>query len=163
MKKVILIMFAVLLMAGGLSAHYVNINPEDHAMEGVATWYGTEPFLGNRTPSGIICDGRTPQTAHKTLPFGTIVDVTNVDNGRVVRVIVTDRGPYIDGRIIDLNPKWLMNDLCGKKCGMATVTVEIVNDFFTCTKFRCLSKIWGTKYLEEDKIDFFKLTWPPTR
>lgn len=135
--------------------------PSDHEMVGKATWYGVAPFLGNRTPSGIICDGITPQAAHKTLPFGTVVEARNVDNGRKVRVIITDRGPYIKGRILDLNPKWLMDDLCGKKCGMADVRLIIIDTWFSCKKFRCLSKQGFGLYLDEDEIKMFGLTWPP--
>lgn len=150
MKRLFMVL---ILLAVSAVAH-------DHAMEGIATWYGTEPFLGNRTPSGIICDGRTPQAAHKTLPFGTVVEVTNVKNERKVRVIITDRGPFVSGRVLDLNPKWLMNDLCGKKCGMATVSLAVVSKVHSCTKFRCLSATFG-KYLDENEIEKLGLTWPP--
>ena len=127
------------------------------AAHGIATWYGTAPFVGNRTPSGIICDGITPQAAHKTLPFGTVVEVTNVKNNRKIRVVITDRGPYVKGRIIDIGPKWLIDELCGKSCGMATVNIKVVDSTYSCKKYRCLSKNFG-KYLEEHEIKLLGLT-----
>lgn len=131
-----------------------------HQMEGIATWYGTSPFLGNRTPSGIICDGKTPQAAHKTLPFGVVVRVLNAENGNIAYVLITDRGPYVKGRILDLNPKWLMDYLCGKKCGMAKVRLQVVNDKYACKKYRCLSKHFG-KYLDKHEIEMLGLTKKP--
>lgn len=131
---------------------------KEHEMTGIASWYGHEPFLGNRTPSGIICDGRTPQVAHKTLPFGIILKVTNINTNRWAKVIVTDRGPYIKGRIIDFQAKWLMNGLCGKPCGLFPAKLEIIDTTYACTKYRCLSKYFG-KELEVEEIKKLGLTW----
>ena len=128
-----------------------------HQLTGICTWYGTGQFLGVRTPSGIICDGKTPQAAHKTLPFGTVVKATNIKNGRFVRVVITDRGPYKPGRILDLNAKWTMDRLCGKSCGMARVRVEVVDSSHACRKYRCLSKEFG-KYLDPDEINHLGLS-----
>lgn len=136
----------------------------DHKMDGIATWYGTGQFLGNRTPSGIICDGVTAQAAHKTLPFGTVVRVTEINSiydeeplYRSVVVVITDRGPYVKGRVLDLNAKWTINRLCGKPCGMATVVIEVVDDTYACKKYRCLSKVFG-KRLEKHEIELLGLT-----
>ena len=62
---------------------------------------------GDRTETGKASwyDDRPGICAHKTLPFGTVVTVTNVDNGRSVNCTVDDRGPFVEGRIIDLNPQ----------------------------------------------------------
>ncbi len=70
--------------------------------EGLASWYG--PGLrGHPTASGERFMPCKRTAAHRTLPFGTRVKVTNLENGRTVRVRINDRGPYVDGRIIDLS------------------------------------------------------------
>ena len=69
---------------------------------GVASWYGV-PYHGRRTASGEIYDMEQLTAAHRTLPFQTWVEVTDLDNGKRVSVRVTDRGPFVDGRIIDLS------------------------------------------------------------
>ncbi len=69
---------------------------------GIASWYGPG-FYGNRTSSGEIYDERDLTAAHRTLPLGTRVAVTNLDNGRTVEVRINDRGPFVDGRILDLS------------------------------------------------------------
>lgn len=69
---------------------------------GVASWYG-EPFHGRRTASGEVYDMHRFTAAHRTLPFHTLVEVTNLDNKRSVRVRITDRGPFVRGRIVDLS------------------------------------------------------------
>ncbi len=71
-------------------------------LDGKATWYG--PGLnGNKTASGEVFDMYGMTAAHKKLPFGTIVLVTNEANGKSVVVRITDRGPFVSGRIIDLS------------------------------------------------------------
>lgn len=69
---------------------------------GYASWYG-HPYHGRKTANGEIYDMNAMTAAHRTLEFGTGVDVTNVENGRQVRVRINDRGPFVDGRIIDLS------------------------------------------------------------
>ncbi len=69
---------------------------------GIASWYGPG-FHGHPTSSGEIYDQNQLTAAHQTLPLGTRVEVTNLDNGRSVEVRINDRGPFVDGRIIDLS------------------------------------------------------------
>src|SRR5438552_10764227 len=69
---------------------------------GVASWYGPG-FHGNRTANGEIYDQYELTAAHPSLPLGTRVMVTNLENGRAVQVRVNDRGPFVDGRAIDLS------------------------------------------------------------
>jgi len=69
---------------------------------GIASWYGPG-FHGNRTANGEIYDMYAMTAAHKTLPFGTIVKVVDLDTGKSVIVRINDRGPFIEGRIIDLS------------------------------------------------------------
>ncbi len=71
-------------------------------LNGIASWYGYD-FAGNRTASGKRYNPEGMTAAHRSLPFGTRVRVTNTRNGRSVVVSITDRGPYIRGRIIDLS------------------------------------------------------------
>jgi rare lipoprotein A len=70
--------------------------------KGIASWYG-EPYHGRRTASGEIYDMHQLTAAHKTLAFGSVVKVTRRDTGADVKVRVNDRGPFIEGRIIDLS------------------------------------------------------------
>lgn len=69
---------------------------------GVASWYGRD-FHGKATASGDLYDMNALTAAHKTLPLGTIVRVTNLHNGRSIDLLVNDRGPFVNGRLIDLS------------------------------------------------------------
>ncbi len=91
---------------------------------GMASWYGKK-FNGRPTASGEIFDMYKLTAAHKKLPFGTRVRVTNLKNGKSVVVKVNDRGPFVRGRIIDLSYAAakkikMIND------GVVKVRVEIV-------------------------------------
>ncbi len=92
---------------------------------GLASWYGKK-FHGRLTASGAIYDmyGRT--AAHKTLPLGTRVKVTRLDNGLTVTAKINDRGPFIEGRIIDLT-KTLAEELDMIASGTARVRVEAID------------------------------------
>jgi rare lipoprotein A len=76
--------------------------PGEYVEEGVASWYG-DPFNGRRTSNGEIYDMRQMTAAHRTLPFGAIVRVTNLRNGKQAEVRITDRGPFVANRVIDLS------------------------------------------------------------
>jgi rare lipoprotein A len=78
--------------AGTLSAEH----------KGVASWYGRQ-HQGKPTASGEIFEMRDLTAAHRTLPMGTRLMVTNLENGRVVEVRINDRGPFVDGRVLDLS------------------------------------------------------------
>lgn len=69
---------------------------------GVASWYG-EPFHGRTTASGEIYDMEALTCAHPSLPFGTVLLVENLVNGRSIRLRVNDRGPFKKGRILDVS------------------------------------------------------------
>ena len=69
---------------------------------GIASWYGPG-FDGNFTASGEAYDMYAISAAHKTLPFGSIVRVTDLETGRFIVVRINDRGPFVEGRIIDLS------------------------------------------------------------
>lgn len=70
--------------------------------EGLASWYGID-FHGKKTATGEVYDMFSISAAHKTLPLGTKVRVTNLENGRELELMVNDRGPFVDGRVIDLS------------------------------------------------------------
>jgi rare lipoprotein A len=71
-------------------------------LQGIASWYGEE-FAGRTTANGEIFDPSLLTAAHRTFPFGTILDITNAKTSQTVRVRVNDRGPYIGNRVIDLS------------------------------------------------------------
>ena len=90
--------------AGGIgpgvpSAPPVTVGSEE---TGLASWYGY-PYHGRRTASGEVYDMNDMTAAHRTLPLGTRLMVTNLDTGQAVEVRVNDRGPFVDGRILDLS------------------------------------------------------------
>jgi rare lipoprotein A len=70
--------------------------------EGSASWYGAQ-FNGRRASNGEIYDMNKMTAAHRTMAFGTVVKVTNLTNGKSAVVRITDRGPFVDNRIIDLS------------------------------------------------------------
>jgi rare lipoprotein A len=69
---------------------------------GIASWYGY-PYHGRRAANGEVYDMEKLTAAHRTLPFSSWVEVENLTNGKKVQVRVTDRGPFVEGRIIDLS------------------------------------------------------------
>jgi rare lipoprotein A len=76
--------------------------PPAEQLHGVASWYGEE-FAGRTTANGEIFDPMLLTAAHRTLPFGTVVDVKNAKSGQTVRVRINDRGPFVGNRMIDLS------------------------------------------------------------
>jgi rare lipoprotein A len=67
----------------------------------MASWYGV-PFHGRRAANGEVFDMNTLVAAHRTLPFGSFVRVTNLNNGKQTEVRIIDRGPFVEGRVLDL-------------------------------------------------------------
>lgn len=92
---------------------------------GLASWYG-EAYQYRKTASGELFDMNKLTAAHRTLPFGTVVEVQRMDNGRRVQVRINDRGPYVDGRIIDLSRR-AADQLGMLDIGLAEVVLRIVN------------------------------------
>lgn len=76
--------------------------PGKHDEIGLASYYN-DKYHGRKTASGTVYDRDKMTVAHPRLPFGTVVDVTNLANGKMVTVLVNDRGPFVKGRIIDLS------------------------------------------------------------
>ena len=91
---------------------------------GVASWYGGADGLnGNRTASGERFNTHDLTAAHRTLPFGTMLTVTNQNNGKTVTVKINDRGPFHGGRIIDLSSA-AASEIGIKRSGTGPVCLE---------------------------------------
>jgi rare lipoprotein A len=90
---------------------------------GVASWYG-DRFKRRPTASGEPFDPKDITAAHRTLPLGTIARVTNLANGRSILVRINDRGPYAQGRVIDLS-RSAAAQLGMKQDGVAQVRIEV--------------------------------------
>jgi len=92
--------------------------------DGSASWYGPG-FHGNRSASGEVFNQNALTAAHRSLPFGTQVRVTNLNNGRSVIVRINDRGPFSGGRIIDLS-RAAASAIDMVNAGVARVRVEVL-------------------------------------
>ncbi len=98
----------------------------DFPQRGIASWYGIE-YAGKPTASGEPFNPEDMTAAHRTLPFGTVVKVTNTHNGKHVIVRINDRGPFVRGRIIDLSRR-AAEELDMILTGTAPVIVEAADD-----------------------------------
>lgn len=96
----------------------------DHYLRGLSSWYGQD-FQGKPTASGAIYDMYKLTAAHRTLPLGTRARIWNVENGRSCIVLINDRGPFIEGRILDLSFAAALELLMAEK-GIAEVQIEIL-------------------------------------
>lgn len=90
---------------------------------GTASWYGPR-FHGKNTANGEVFNQNKLTAAHRTLPLGTTVEVTNVTNGKSVQVKINDRGPYVNGRVIDVSRAAAIR-LGMKDAGLARVQIEV--------------------------------------
>jgi rare lipoprotein A len=103
MKRISVALIAGLLVTALCSAqNFQGADTSNFRQEGIASWYGAE-FDGRPTASGEVFNSSQYTAAHPTLPFGTLLTVTNLNNGRKVNVRVNDRGPFVSSRIIDLS------------------------------------------------------------
>lgn len=111
--------------------------PVGYTEEGTASWYGV-PYHGRPAADGEIYDMETLVAAHRVMPFNTWLEVTNLQNGKTVKVRVIDRGPFVGGRILDLSKAAARQiDLIGP--GVAPVRLQVIsaptdvpaNDFFS--------------------------------
>ncbi|MEO5361052.1 MAG: septal ring lytic transglycosylase RlpA family protein [Nitrospirota bacterium] len=116
-----------------------------------ASWYGKE-YHGRRTSSGVIYDMNSAQAAHKTLPFGTNLRVTNLRNGKSTKVKITDRGPFTKSRDVDLSYK-SAKDIGIVNSGVAKVKIDYILKDGTKTQYIDISDM---KTLPDrlDKIAF---------
>ena len=110
-----------------------------------ATWYD-ETWRKAPMASGYMYDKNRMEAAHRSLPFGTIVDVKNLGNGKVVRVIITDRGPYPNGlkaehhngKVIDLTPV-AFEKIAKLKTGVIKIEMRVVKRG-PCKTYNCYKK-----------------------
>ena len=98
---------------------------EGEAETGLASWYG-HPYHGRQTSSGEVYDMNTMTAAHRTLAFGTWVLVRNLENQLTTQVRINDRGPFIEGRIIDLS-RAAAEEIAMLGPGTALVRLEIIS------------------------------------
>jgi len=119
-KIAFLLLFSILIAAcgGGRKASYSSYDKK-----AVATYYA-DKFNGKKTASGEKFSNSKYTAAHKKLPFGTKLKVTNTANGKSVVVTVNDRGPFTAGYDIDLSKKAFM-EIANKNDGKITVSLEI--------------------------------------
>ena len=91
-----------LLLLLGACASTPDNSAGRYSETGLASWYG-KPYHGRPTASGERFNRHDLTAAHRTLPFGTVVEVKHLGNGKTVKVTINDRGPFVKGRILDLS------------------------------------------------------------
>ncbi len=121
--------FALMLLAAGCARRSTARLPPPPARigsieTGIASWYGV-PYHGRPSASGEIFDMEKLTAAHRALPFQTWVEVTNLSNGKQVDVRITDRGPFVHGRIIDLSMA-AARELDMMRAGTAQVRLKVI-------------------------------------
>lgn len=106
------------------SRELASRSSREYAVVGVASFYG-DKFHGRRTANGEIYDKNAMTAAHRTLPFGTMVEVTYLRTGKSVVVRINDRGPFIEGRIIDLS-EGAAREIGLRPYGIGDVRVKVI-------------------------------------
>jgi rare lipoprotein A len=129
MKRTIWLAVALALLVSGCAKKRKKAAPPPAPKVGVeetgiASWYG-RPYHGRPSASGEIYDMEKLTAAHRTLPFGSIVRVHSLDNDREVEVRINDRGPFVEGRIIDLSHA-AARDIAMIGPGIAKVRLRII-------------------------------------
>lgn len=132
-KQLLFIIFGLQLVACSSAVRYSNAktppanseaNPEYYSEVGYASFYA-DSFVGKTTASGEIYDSNELTAAHRSLPFGTKLKVTNLDNQLTIIVRVNDRGPFVPSRIVDLSTR-AAKELDMLQKGIARVKIEVV-------------------------------------
>ena len=141
----ILLAASILLFFSCARAPY---SPPETVQTGVASWYGPD-FHGKITSNKEVYDMYDLTAAHKSLPFGTYVMVTNLNNGMSVTVRINDRGPFVKGRIIDLSYAAAKAvDMVGS--GTAPVRLEILTEISPKRSFQKFSVQVGSFIRKEN-------------
>ncbi|NQT79783.1 MAG: septal ring lytic transglycosylase RlpA family protein [Candidatus Aminicenantes bacterium] len=123
-KRLLYILASVILLTSCAGMQYF---PSGNEQKGIASWYGTD-FHGKTTSNKEIYNMHAMTAAHKTLPFGTYVRVTNLNSGKSVIVRINDRGPFVKGRIIDLSYA-AAKKLGMSETGVAPVKIKVLRKF----------------------------------
>jgi len=134
------IFLVVVLFSGCATFHNVQLSDSSEVQFGLASWYGNK-FHGKPTSSGEFYDMNDFTGAHRVLPFGTIIKVTNIKNGRSAFVKINDRGPQKSSRKLDISYA------AAKKIGMindgvARVKIEIVDDRYAFALYEQQKELW---------------------
>lgn len=120
----------LMVLAAGCSGERQDSAPDParpaYVEKGLASWYG-KAFAGRRTASGERFDPTAMTAAHPTLPFGSMLRVTNLSNGRSVMVRVNDRGPFVRGRVLDCSEA-AASELGFRAKGVAHVAIDWPED-----------------------------------
>jgi len=123
-RKLLYIISSIILLTSCAGMQYFHSGDEQ---KGLASWYGTD-FHGKTTSNKEVYNMYAMTAAHKTLPFGSYVRVTNLNNGKSVIVRINDRGPFVKGRIIDLSYA-AANKLGMSETGVAPVKIKVLRKF----------------------------------
>jgi rare lipoprotein A len=122
-RRWLLVLSALVIVASGIAIRVLWTSGSE--LEGEASYYA-DRFNGRTTANGETFDINQLTAAHRTLPFGTRVRVTNLKNQKSVVVRINDRGPYAKGRVIDLSPAAARRiDMIGM--GVAPVRIEVLD------------------------------------
>jgi len=122
--KLLYIISSIILLTSCTGMQYF---PSGDEQKGLASWYGTD-FHGKTTSNKEVYNMYAMTAAHKTLPFGSYVRVTNLNNGESVIVRINDRGPFVKGRIIDLSYA-AAKKLGMSETGVAPVKIKVLRKF----------------------------------
>lgn len=142
-------------------ASQLDVGIEDR---GVASWYG-ESFHGKQAANGELFDMEALTAAHRTLPLGSMVRVVNLANGKYLHVRITDRGPYVNNRILDLSrgAAVLLGMMDG---GLSIVRVQLVGErrpaallSSDAMETRSVALILGPEQLPTETTEPLPLTW----
>jgi rare lipoprotein A len=131
--------------------HNAQMNEMDKIQFGLASWYGNQ-FHGGKTSSGELYDMNSFTAAHRMLPFGTIIKVTNIKNGRNALVKINDRGPHKSSRKLDLSY------VAAKKIGMLNdgivrVRIEVVDDSYAMMLYEEQKESWRVYNIDTHDFD----------
>lgn len=122
MRRFALLACLALATATPLPSAASDFSPQ----RGIASYYHAQHFTGRPMANGERFDPNSNSAAHRTLPFGTMVEVTNLLNGETRTVVIEDRGPFVAGRIIDLSPR-IARELGMRDAGLARVEVRPIS------------------------------------
>lgn len=123
-----LLILILLILSGCKTSHTAKNNKTSLYKSEVFACYYHNKFNGRKTASGEVFSNKKLTAAHKKLPFGTLVKVTNPQNKKSVIVIINDRGPFTKGFEIDLSKKAFDQITHDPNAGKIKVILEIIND-----------------------------------